>query len=164
MPAEVTPLTIQRMSQTTEALKLRAKGHTYEEIADRLGYANPARARLAVTKALEHSFREPAKHVRELEARRLDELQAAAWPAAVAGSDKAINAVLRIMERRAKLFGLDAPSKIEHRVELDSAQAAALVDVLNRVFNDLGLSPEQRVIAGEVVPARLREIASGVDA
>ena len=46
-----------------------------------------------------------------LELERLDALTLAAWPRARAGDDRAIRVVLRIMQRRAKLLGLDAPLK-----------------------------------------------------
>jgi hypothetical protein len=47
--------------------------------------------------------------LRVLEAGRLDQLQLAIWKSALAGHLGAIDRVLRIMERRARLFGLDTP-------------------------------------------------------
>ena len=55
---------------------------------------------------------ELAEHLRELENQRLDELQASLWDKALAGVLPAADRILRIMERRAKLNGLDAPQKI----------------------------------------------------
>lgn len=41
----------------------------------------------------------------------------ALWPAAMQGDVTAVTGLLRIMERRAKLLGLDAPVKTDAKVE-----------------------------------------------
>ena len=53
-----------------------------------------------------------AERLRDLEARRLDQLQLALVPGIKVGDPRAILAAVRIMERRARLFGLDAPTMI----------------------------------------------------
>jgi hypothetical protein len=55
---------------------------------------------------------EAAAELRQLEGARLDTLQAQWWPHAIRGDYPAAKFVLRIMERRAKLFGLDAPQQV----------------------------------------------------
>ena len=50
---------------------------------------------------------EDAVAVRSLEIERLDKMLSGVWTSAVSGDDKAISSALRIMERRAKLLGLD---------------------------------------------------------
>ena len=50
--------------------------------------------------------------VRQLELARLDDLTLNVWPRARAGDDRAIVVVLRLMERRARLLGLDGPLTI----------------------------------------------------
>ena len=47
-----------------------------------------------------------------MEGARLDRLHQAVWDAAINGDCYAIDRVLKLMERRAKLFGLDAPNKV----------------------------------------------------
>jgi hypothetical protein len=59
---------------------------------------------------------EPADEVRKQELDRIDRLQVAVWNRALKGDDKAINTVLRLMERRARLVGIDAPTKIQAEV------------------------------------------------
>ncbi len=51
--------------------------------------------------------------LRRLEAERLDALLAACWAAATRGNLSAVDAVLRVMARRARLLGLDAPARLE---------------------------------------------------
>jgi len=92
-----------------EALKLRAEGLTFREIAERVGYADRKTASDAVRLALQQTLREPADEVRQLELARLDKLMASLWGAAMLGQWKAIDRVLAIMDRRAKYLGLHAP-------------------------------------------------------
>jgi len=97
-----------------DALALRIKGLTFAGIGDALGVDTSTAYRyvrdaLAATLA---GCGELAEHLRELENQRLDEMHAALWPQALAGVMPAVDRILRLMERRAKLNGLDAPQKI----------------------------------------------------
>ncbi|NLV40573.1 MAG: hypothetical protein GXY15_05015 [Candidatus Hydrogenedentes bacterium] len=97
-----------------DALALRIKGLTFAGIGDTLG-VDTSTAYRYVRDALAETLAECAElaeHLRELENQRLDEMQAALWEKALAGVFPAADRVLRIMERRAKLNGLDAPQKI----------------------------------------------------
>lgn len=48
-----------------------------------------------------------------LENARLDRLLNSVWPKAIGGDQGAVDRVIKIMDRRAKLLGLDKPTKIE---------------------------------------------------
>jgi DNA-binding CsgD family transcriptional regulator len=106
-----------RAAQLEErCLDLRASGLSFREIARNLNVV-PSTAYKAVARGLaaanEHN-REEAASLRDLEVMRLDQLQAALWTRAIDDGDhQAIDRVLRIMERRAKLLGLDAPTQRE---------------------------------------------------
>jgi hypothetical protein len=63
--------------------------------------------------ALETTLQEPAEQVRKLELERLDHLWFVAYPKAANGDMKALQACVRLMERRAQFQGLDAPKKTE---------------------------------------------------
>jgi hypothetical protein len=54
---------------------------------------------------------------------RLDELQNAIWQRATDGEVRALDRVLHIMARRAKLLGLDAPQRQETKVKIDPQDA-----------------------------------------
>lgn len=101
-----------------EALDLRKAGLSYRMIAERLGVVHET-ARSDVLAALkqlsEHQNTETAEY-RNLELERLDRLQLAIWKQAIDGNLGAIDRLLKISERRARLMGLDAPVKqeIEH--------------------------------------------------
>lgn len=88
---------------------MRIAGASYEAIAQELGYRSRSGAYQAVMTALKRTLQEPANELRTLEVRRLDEMLADLW-----GKRKqplVADRILRIMERRAKLLGLDAPTK-----------------------------------------------------
>jgi len=96
------------------ALSLRRGGATFAGIATTLNIPKST-AHKAVSTAiatLREENRELALELMTLEANRLDAMQMGIWPDAVSGDIPSIHAVLKIMERRAKLLGLDAPTKV----------------------------------------------------
>jgi len=96
-----------------EALSLRLVGLSYDAIAERLEFANRSGAFRAVQAALKKTLQEPADELRTLELERLDSMLLPMMAQAKKGNQGAVDRVLRIMERRAKLLGLDAPTKQE---------------------------------------------------
>ena len=105
-----------------EAIKLRMAGATITQIASQLGYANESGAYKAIMRELEQTAQdmgESTEAVRQLELKRLDQMQFPLWPAVLSGDTTATTTALRIQERRASLLGLDAPKQIEARVRVD---------------------------------------------
>lgn len=103
---------LEAAAKQRQALSLRQAGVTYADIADRLGYAASSGAYKAVMAALDKTLQEPADELRRVELARLDRLQSSVWLAATGGDMTALDRILKIMERRARLMGLDAPVKI----------------------------------------------------
>jgi hypothetical protein len=95
-----------------KALALRRAGATFAQIARQVGYAEEGAAHKAVMSAIKATLREPAEEVRTLEVERLDRLMLGVWQRAIDGKSEAIDRVLKIMDRRARLLGLDAPRKL----------------------------------------------------
>ena len=93
-----------------DALKLRSRGFTYPQIAENMGCAMST-AYDRVKRALAAIPYEAVEEYRRLEGERLDALLAVATHQALTGKRSllAIDRVLAIMDRRAKLMGLDAP-------------------------------------------------------
>lgn len=92
-----------------KATALRIAGMDWQSIADQLGYSSRGAACTDVSRALEANLaelRDKAEEMRSIESMRLDRLQASLWPKAVKGDVKAIDAVLRIIDRRMRLLGL----------------------------------------------------------
>lgn len=105
---------LQGQERAQAAVALRLKGETYGEIGKALGISAPSAYR-AVARSLKRVIAktsEDADELRTLELQRLDKLLLALWPRASKGNDAAVDRVLRVMERRAKLKGLDAPVQV----------------------------------------------------
>ena len=69
---------------------------------------------------------------RRIEGERMDNLLATYMPQALAGDVKSADFVLKVLDRRAKLLGLDAPTKTEV-ITLDAIDAE-----IRRLENQLG--------------------------
>jgi len=105
-----------------QAIKLRMAGATLDDIAKQLGFKSPAGAYKSVMRELEATAQdmgEGTEAVRQLELKRLDQMQFPLWSQVLAGDIAATTTALRIQERRASLLGLDAPKQIEARVRID---------------------------------------------
>jgi len=116
--AKNAPVRVRARVREEQALALRAEGLSYQKIGDRMGVAR-ATAYKWVNRALDRLLErlpEEAARVRRLELERLDAMQRALWDQAMGGDVKAINTILRIMERRAKLLALDAPERQDQRM------------------------------------------------
>ncbi|MFK0045525.1 hypothetical protein ACIQU4_15630 [Streptomyces sp. NPDC090741] len=99
-----------------KAIRMKINGHSYTEIAEQLGYSSRGSASSDVRRALEKHVIEEGLAVeawRELELARLDILQKAIWNKAMDGDPRAIETALKILDRRAKLLGLDSAIKLE---------------------------------------------------
>lgn len=108
--------TIQSRLKAAKAVELRMEGKTFSEIARELGYNSQQAAHDAVKRALDSTLRESADRLRELELARLDVLWQIQYLNAQGGDVQAMAACMKIMERRAKLLGLDAPVKVDNNV------------------------------------------------
>lgn len=107
-----------------EAFKLRQAGYTQQEIADQLGIHQTV-----VSDYLKDSYEklreeqaEESKHYARLDMSRLDNLLKALQAGVERGESRAISTAIKVLERRAKLLGLDAPTK--QQVEINTAKSA----------------------------------------
>jgi hypothetical protein len=123
-------------ARRTQAISLRLAGVDYETIAAKLGYASRGAAytdidrALAANKAEEDAAKET---LREVEAMRLDRLQAAVWSDATKGDTRSVDSALKIIAQRCRLLGLDAPTRT--RIEIvDEDVARLLVERLEADF------------------------------
>ena len=104
------------LDKETQVVKLRREGMTWDEIAIVAGYASKAGAYTAYKRASTRVVEEDIKELRQLGQERLDTALKAIWPDVLAGDIPAINTLIRLEERRAKLYGLDMPTKIQAEV------------------------------------------------
>lgn len=76
---------------------------------------------------------ESAEHAAAEDLQRLAEMEAAIRPAVLRGEHQAIDRQLKIMERRAKMLGIDAPTQID------------LFGFIRKLAEEEGLDPEEAV-------------------
>ena len=109
------------LQRRQEATRLRMAGLSFREIAQRVG-VTPRRAWVMVQESLSEMRRDIEGNVAELRAMelaRLDVAQAALWKRVLAGEDGAVSSLIRIMDRRAKLLGLDAPQQVAQTLSIE---------------------------------------------
>jgi hypothetical protein len=140
---------IAAVERKRQALELRKAGLTYQEIADRLGYDGPSGAYATIRAALRALVKEPAEELRDLEVARLDALLSGIWLEARKGNVSKIDRVLKIMERRATLLGLDAPKLTKdvsdtRKVAEEIAAEIGKPELVAQIERDLLISQEAR--------------------
>lgn len=92
-----------------QALKLRALGMSYRQIGEQLGVSDTS-ARRYIKRALERHLEELRESVEEhieQQLMQLDAMLLALQKKMAVGDTKAINTAIRLLERKAKLLGLD---------------------------------------------------------
>jgi hypothetical protein len=99
-----------------KVLELRRAGFTFQRIAEEVGYATPSGAQRALERIMKRNVPQAPEEFRWQELDRLDRMQVALWPRAMKGDDRAIGTIVRLMERRARLVGIDAPQRIQAEV------------------------------------------------
>lgn len=103
------------LDRQRQSLELRRAGLGYEAIGAKLGLSKSQAHRLVVAALAEarEQVAASADDLRAEEVSRLDAMLTGLWPSARNGAVSSIDRVLKVMERRARLLGLDAPEKRE---------------------------------------------------
>lgn len=174
------PRLIVAAERRERALQLRAQGYRYREIAHELGYNDTSAAWNAVKRSLDELNQrtaDQADRYRALEDHRLDLMAAPLWQRltrtvtdpetgdeTIEPNYRAIDRLLRIAERRARLWGLDETDR--HHQAADDAQtvadlaaAAASQEALMGCLTQLGLTDDQ----WERLPAIMADTLTAAD-
>lgn len=110
--SEVIEGTIVR-SRAEAAYALRQAGKSNADIAAQLGYSSPQEVSKSISKHMKQEAAALTTEEREgiltMELSRLDKLHEALWPSALYGDPKAVDAILKVMDRRMKWTGTDQP-------------------------------------------------------
>lgn len=102
-------------SRRKTALQLHVEGYTFEAIGKHLGVTRQ-RAHQLVTEELDAAAKERsalAMKALDTDLERIDFVLRSLAPKVTKGNDKAAAAYLRALDRRAKLLGLDAPTRTD---------------------------------------------------
>jgi hypothetical protein len=107
-----------RQRKANAAVQLALSGATWDEIAVALGYPTARTARVATEKALEKLLQnqDDREKMRKVASLRLDRLLRSVWGKAINPEHPdhliAVTKAREIIDRHAKLFGLDAPTEV----------------------------------------------------
>jgi hypothetical protein len=138
------PLRVAVAARRAEAVQLRAAGLTFQQIADRLGYKSKSHAYVDIKRALAKVETESVAELRALDGERLDML----WRQAMQVMSRqhlmvsngkvvyhdgvplrdddptlrAIATLLQVIDRRARLYGHNAPKSVEV-ITIDAVEA-----------------------------------------
>lgn len=109
-PRSKTPAAVRR----AQAVQLRLAGRSFREIGSELGVT--VSTAYALTEKGLRDYAQPDADQLFLEVMaQLDALHARYWPSALRGDLDAFGAVMRIIDRKIRLVGLDAPRRVDIR-------------------------------------------------
>lgn len=141
------------------------------EIAETVGYADPSGAHRAIQAGLRMILPEETRdQYRRLEIARLDALQEAHWEAATLGeprlgndgevvrdfhgepmrctpSQRSAAIVLRCISQRSRLFGLDAPARVDVTLQDGEMVEVGVLQVLDEEHMEMALKLRDQVAA-----------------
>ena len=130
-------------------LRLRKMGYDAQRISEELDIPLDRVSNIikSALKKLTKEMKGAAEEIRCLELSRLDEMQTAIWQDCMDGKLTAIDRVLKIMERRSKLVGLDAPERLNIKTDIkieqmNEAKDRLMSKILDMVPEDEAEEPE----------------------
>lgn len=125
-----------RQIRRGKAVKMRIAGYSPEDIATELNYVSPAAASADIYEALAKQLTTPDHSIevlREIECRRMDQMLLALQPGIERGNPRSVEIAIRILERRAKMLGLDSATKVQLLTVDDvDAQIAKLTEEMSK--------------------------------
>lgn len=126
--------------RSKDALALRCEGLTFDEIGKRLGVTKQRAFQIVknALAAVAAECKELAEHQLAFELSQIDSVIRGMAPKSARGDARAGAVILKAMERRAKLLGLDAPEKHEHLVDVRKLSDAELDTEIARLATEAG--------------------------
>jgi hypothetical protein len=122
---ETSAKVIARKQRIADIIALRVQGWSLDAIGEaQEPRISPQRVHQIITEHLNESMTLATEQIRAIELRRLDEMQVKIFDNAAKGDLLAIDRVLAIHDRRAKMLGLNAPEKIEEVGAVADAKAS----------------------------------------
>ena len=159
------PKRILSAEQTAEMLRKekivmdhRIRGWSFHKIEREFGIHNPDRIFKRAIARDENAPMARAEALR-LENLRLDELQDGIWDKALGGDSRAVEIAIKVLERRAKLHGLDFADMVSGRlVEVEQAKVALMATAFTAGLEAIGATHEQMIEAKRAFIAELRAV------
>ena len=137
-------------------LEERIKGKSFYRIEREQGFRNADRIfKRAIGRDENEGWRR-AEAIR-LEEMRIDDLQEGIWDRALSGEPRAVEVALKVLERRARLHGLDFQDMISGQlVEVEQAKVRLMATALVKALDAVGATAEQRKTATAAFLGELR--------
>lgn len=138
-------------------IQARKEGKSYEEISEEFGLSKSACAYIIqrFLGELHERTLETAEEIRTIDGLRLDALQHSLWEKAMKGQEGAINTCLKILERRAKLFGMDMD---KNGIMINNNNGPITRIVVEKVKSPI--QDDSNTIDGEVMANNQHQISS----
>jgi hypothetical protein len=115
---------VRAQERRAQVLRLRLAGVPFDQIGQQLDPpVSRQRAHQLYRDALAQIVREPAEETVKADLERLDMLWRAVIARALAGSARHAEVGIRVLERRARMLGLDAPTRTELRMTVEEVEA-----------------------------------------
>jgi hypothetical protein len=113
--SQASPNRLKGAALRAEAVRLRLTGLTYRAIGERLGFSEQRAWKIIGEELvrLTAERREAAAALLELSLGRLDAMLLAAWDRAAGGNLKAIDRIIRTVEKQTRLLGVQPPRRSE---------------------------------------------------
>jgi len=121
------------IEKETKILQMRKMGLTWAQIGQSVGLSQ-AGAYGAYRRALSRVPDELASELRKIDNERIDALITASWPDAMRGSARHLEVLVKLLERRAKLMGLDAPILQRIEVVTDEIVDEAILEMQRKMI------------------------------
>jgi hypothetical protein len=148
--------TAEMLRKERVVLEQRVRGKSFYAIEREFGIPNADRVfRRAIGREENEGYRR-AEAIR-LEEQRLDSLQEGIWDKALGGDARAVEVALKVLERRARLSGLDFADMISGQlVEVEQAKVRLMAGALVAALEAVGATAEQRRVATAAFMSALR--------
>jgi hypothetical protein len=122
-----------------DAVNMRVAGYSPEEITDTLGYVTPDAASNDIYSALSGIIPladRSLEALREIHCRRMDMMLKALMPGIERGNNRSVEVAIRILERQAKMLGLDSATQLQ--VLTVDAIDAKIAELTAKMSSELG--------------------------
>lgn len=141
-----------------QVMDLRTTGKSFYAINKQLGIQNSHQVFKRAISRDDNVEMRRAEALR-LEEARLDALQEGIWGRAMAGEPRAVEVALKVLERRARLLGLDFADLISGKlIEVEEKKVMLMATALGDAVRMSGLSTEQAQLITSTFLRRVREI------
>lgn len=148
---------IERAEKIGRILELRREGWTLQQIAD-VVKISVARVSIVIKEALERVQMGPAREIKGLELARLDELQTVFYPKALNNEPFAFEKVMSIMDRRAKLLGLNIAEQVVDPTENEEIGEELLKKLNDMAARKINARKQQAIADGQTIEGTMIDV------